>query len=76
MQNAASHLGLFYLLTKFSSKNEMEMKNHTRCPKNENGLIQMIRMGKSIRHKWVKVAVGSNDVEKFGSTASLSPVYT
>ena len=24
-------------------------------PKNESGLIQMIRMGKSIRHKWVKL---------------------
>ena len=24
-------------------------------PKIENGLIHLIRMGKSIRHKWVKV---------------------
>ena len=56
LQNAASHLGLFCLLTQISSKNEIEMKKKTHTPdspKNESGLIQMIRMGKSIRHKWV-----------------------
>ena len=52
-QNAASHLGLFYLLTGNSSKNEIIMKKTPDAPKNENGLIQMIRMGKSIRLKWV-----------------------
>ena len=30
-------------------------------PKNESGLVQMIRMGKSIRHRWVKF----NKTEKF-----------
>ena len=25
------------------------------APKNENGRIQMIRIGKSIRHKWVNI---------------------
>ena len=48
-QNAASHLGLFGLLTYFSSKNEIKMKITPDA--HENGLIQMIRMGKSIRHK-------------------------
>ena len=32
-------------------KNE---KNTPDAPKNESGFIQLIRMGKSIRHKWVK----------------------
>ena len=53
-QNAASHLGLFCLLTCFSSKNEIKIKFTPYAPKNENGLIQMIKMGKSIRHKWIK----------------------
>ena len=30
------------------------MNNTLNDLKNENGLIKMIRMGKSIRHKWVK----------------------
>ena len=29
------------------------MRTTSDAPKNESGLIQMIRMGKSIRHKWV-----------------------
>ena len=55
-QNAASHLGLFCLLTGISSENKIKMKkkNTPDVPKSESGLIQMIRMGKSIRHKWVK----------------------
>ena len=28
-------------------------QNTSEDPRNESGLIQMIRMGKSIRHKWV-----------------------
>ena len=53
-QNAASHLGLFSLLTRFSLKNEIKMKRNTPdAPKNESGLNQMIGMGKSIRQKWV-----------------------
>ena len=31
-QNAASYLGLFSLLTRFSSKNELMMKHYSRCP--------------------------------------------
>ena len=34
-------------------KNEIKLKNNTFAPKTENGLIQCIRMGKFIRHKWV-----------------------
>ena len=52
-QNAASHLGLFCLLIGNSSKNELKWKITPDAPKNESGLIQMIRIGKSIRHKWV-----------------------
>ena len=50
---AASHLGLFCLVTLISSKNEIKMKNTPDVRKNENGLIQITRMGKSIRHKRV-----------------------
>ena len=56
-QTAASHLGLFCLLKalqKFSSKNEIKMRNSPDAPINESGLIKNMRMGKSIRHKWVK----------------------
>ena len=36
-------------------ENEIKIKKNTPdAPKNENGLIQMIKMGKSIRHIWVK----------------------
>ena len=35
----------------FSYKNEIKMKNIT--PINESGLIQMMRIEKSIRHTWV-----------------------
>ena len=31
------------------------MKNTPNTPKNENGLIQMIMMGESIRQIWVKL---------------------
>ena len=47
---AASDLGLFCLLKGISSKNEIKMKITPDVPKNENGLTQMIRKGKSIRH--------------------------
>ena len=33
------------------------MKNTPDAPRNDNGLVQMIRMGKSISHKWVKDTV-------------------
>ena len=33
----------------------MNMKNNCDAPRYENGLIQMIRMGKPIRHKLVKL---------------------
>ena len=35
----------------------MKMKTFPNAPEFENGLIQMIRMGKSIHHKWVKFRV-------------------
>ena len=53
-QNAASHLGLFCLLTKISSKNKNE-NNTPDVPENESGHIKMIRMENSIRHKWVNI---------------------
>ena len=35
-------------------ENEIEIEKYcSLAPKNESGLIQMIRMGKSIRHRWV-----------------------
>ena len=59
-QDAASHLGLFCLLTRFSLKTEIKMKKITpEAPKYESGLIQMIRMGKSIHHKWVNTSACS-----------------
>ena len=39
----------FVLLTGISSQNEIKITTE----KNESGHIQMIRMRKSIRHKWV-----------------------
>ena len=54
LQKAASHLGLFCLLICFSSENEITMKITPDSHKNESGLVQMRRMGKSIRHIWVK----------------------
>ena len=50
MKHAAFHLELFCFLTRISSKNE---KNPD-VPKYLNGLIQIIRKEKSIRHMWVK----------------------
>ena len=44
---------LFCLLNDFH-KNETKMKIAPDVPRFESGLIQMIRMGKSICHKWVK----------------------
>ena len=68
-QNAASHLGLICLLTGFSPKNEIKMKFTPDTHKNKNGLIQMIGMGKSIRHKWAKYLTGN--VETKNMTHSL-----
>ena len=34
------------------------------APKNESGIIQMIMMGKSIRHKWVKWCRKAKKLEK------------
>ena len=31
----------------------MNFKNHSLCPKNESGLVQMIMMGEFIRQIWV-----------------------
>ena len=56
-QNAASHLGLFCLLLGISSKNDKITPDSL---SNESGLAQLIRMGKSIRHKWVKVFVDAH----------------
>ena len=47
-QNAASHLELYCLLIGISLQ---EWKITPDAPKNENGLIVMIRMGKSTCHK-------------------------
>ena len=53
-QNAVSHLGLFCLLNKNSSKNGIKLKISPNTPKNESGLIQLIMMGETIRQIWVK----------------------
>ena len=37
-------------------KCKIKMKSHSCYPKKESGFIQMIRMGKSIRHKLVKLS--------------------
>ena len=37
-------------------KCKIKMKSHSCCTLNESGFIQMIRMGKSIRHKLVKLS--------------------
>ena len=49
-QNTASDQGLHCFLTGISIKNMIKMKKYTRDPLMKNGLIQLIRMGKSI---WV-----------------------
>ena len=56
-QNAASSLGLFCLLnTGISSKNKIKIKKIiSDAPINENGLSQMIRMGKSIHNISVNI---------------------
>ena len=36
-------------------KKKIKKKRYPNAPKNDNGLIQLIRMGNSIRHKWVKI---------------------
>ena len=51
-QKGASHLGLFYLLTKNSSNNEMKVT--TDAPRNQSGLIQFIRMWNFIQLIGVK----------------------
>ena len=48
--NASSVQGLFSLRKGIPSK--IKKKIALDCPKNENGLTQMIMMGKSIGHKW------------------------
>ena len=48
-------LGLFCLLRGGFQKNEIKFENHSAGPKYESGLTQMILMGKSIHHKWVKM---------------------
>ena len=55
--DAAKPSGLVRLLTGFSSKNEIKMKKKItpRTHKDVSGLIQLIRMGKRIRHKWVNM---------------------
>ena len=36
------------------------------APNNRGGLIQMITMGKSMRHKWVKEKFSSDEAERNG----------
>ena len=40
---------------KFLLKFGIKMKNTTNNPKFGNGLVQLIRMGNYIRHKWLKI---------------------
>ena len=43
----------------FDFNRKKKCKNNPDVPKNENGLIETIRMGKSICDKWVKFLSGS-----------------
>ena len=53
-QNAASHLGLFFLHREISSKMRLKIKTTSNIPKNESRLTHMIMMGESNRQIWVK----------------------
>ena len=55
--NQASHLGLFCLYREISSKNEIKIQITLNTPRNENGLIQLIMMGKSTPQIWVNFRV-------------------
>ena len=53
--NVASELGLHCLITEISTENAGKIKKQPpETPKTRNGLIQMIRMDKSICQKWLK----------------------
>ena len=55
--DAASHLGLWCLLKWFSVRNILNIEiNILEIPNFGNKLIQIRRMGNSIRHKWVKLS--------------------
>ena len=46
-------------------------------PKNENGLVQLITMGKSIRHKWVmKQNVANNYINLISASFLLQALTT
>ena len=47
-------VALLFAYMNFIEKLDKKEKNTPDVHKKESGLIQMIRMGKSIRHKWVK----------------------
>ena len=57
-QDAASDQGLHCLLTENYNKNKIKIENTPDISKFGNGLIQMIRMDKSIRQIWVKTHPG------------------
>ena len=54
-QTPRSVQGLHCLLTGISIRNRIKRKRTPDTPKIRNGLIQMIRMDKSIRKLWVKL---------------------
>lgn len=52
-KQGVSSEAVLFCSTNISWTNEIKMKKYPRCPNNENGLVQMIRMGFLIRHKCV-----------------------
>ena len=68
-QNVASDQGLHCLLTECSIKIRKKMKNTTQQALTRNGLVQLIRMGKSIWFKWVK-----QDKENYVDSSSVTTV--
>ena len=74
-QNAASHLGLFHVLIRISSKIEIDIKKDTPDdPKNETGLAEMLTMGKFICHIWV-IIYGFGTDKNIISGDLLAPIF-
>ena len=58
-QKRPDYVIVWWNMKVISSKNEIKLnKNIPDFPKSENGLIQMVRLGKYIRHKRVKKVEG------------------
>ena len=72
-QNAASHLGLFFLHSEISSKNEIKKINITsNIPKNESGLTQLLTIGEAIHQIWVNQLQMFQNVQRIICTFRVS----